>query len=310
MTRRRSAFTLIELLVVIAIIAILAAILFPVFAQAKAAAKKTVSLSNMKQEELAMIMYSNDYDDTFIAEWPYNDFFNPTTCNQTAADKNHTFQPEVNPYIKSQQIWAAPGTAAVVSLPVYNTPANEWPVAGNTCGWAGSDVDDPNLTGGYSMSYLMNETGWSDNYAATNFVYGLQHFNAEGLNAGLLQAPAGEIQLFEAAGTKFWMGGGYGVGLSWDGWSSTIPLPSNPNATYPITPGPDIGLPNQVPGLYNVPGADWGSFGIADFTNYRYGTPGIVCSYFDGHAKFNTAIKMKEVQPYDFDQSNPTTAWP
>jgi prepilin-type N-terminal cleavage/methylation domain-containing protein/prepilin-type processing-associated H-X9-DG protein len=59
----RRAFTLIELLVVIAIIAILAAILFPVFAQAKAAAKKTVCLSNSKQVGLGTIMYAGDYDD-------------------------------------------------------------------------------------------------------------------------------------------------------------------------------------------------------------------------------------------------------
>lgn len=59
------AFTLIELLVVIAIIAILAAILFPVFAQAKAAAKKAVCVSNEKQIGAALLMYANDYDDTF-----------------------------------------------------------------------------------------------------------------------------------------------------------------------------------------------------------------------------------------------------
>lgn len=60
------AFTLIELLVVIAIIAILAAILFPVFAQAKAAAKKTTSISNLKQIDLAWTMYIGDYDDTLM----------------------------------------------------------------------------------------------------------------------------------------------------------------------------------------------------------------------------------------------------
>ena len=58
----KKAFTLIELLVVIAIIAILAAILFPVFAQAKLAAKKTSALSNSKQLGLGAIMYNNDYD--------------------------------------------------------------------------------------------------------------------------------------------------------------------------------------------------------------------------------------------------------
>jgi len=60
---KNRAFTLIELLVVIAIIAILAAILFPVFAQAKAAAKQVAGLSNLKQLGLAQQMYYNDYDD-------------------------------------------------------------------------------------------------------------------------------------------------------------------------------------------------------------------------------------------------------
>ncbi len=63
--KKRTAFTLIELLVVIAIIAILAAILFPVFAQAKAAAKKTSSLSNIKQQVLGIMIYIGDSDDIF-----------------------------------------------------------------------------------------------------------------------------------------------------------------------------------------------------------------------------------------------------
>lgn len=65
----KRAFTLIELLVVIAIIAILAAILFPVFAQAKAAAKKSVAISNQKQISLGILMYTADYDDFY----PRND---------------------------------------------------------------------------------------------------------------------------------------------------------------------------------------------------------------------------------------------
>src|SRR5690349_23401888 len=66
---KRQGFTLIELLVVIAIIAILAAILFPVFAQAKAAAKKTQALSNLKQIGTATFLYMNDWDDGIGRKW-------------------------------------------------------------------------------------------------------------------------------------------------------------------------------------------------------------------------------------------------
>jgi prepilin-type N-terminal cleavage/methylation domain-containing protein len=66
LSSHRKGFTLIELLVVIAIIAILAAILFPVFAQAKASAKKAADLSNFKQTGLSLIMYSGDFDDMAV----------------------------------------------------------------------------------------------------------------------------------------------------------------------------------------------------------------------------------------------------
>ena len=70
MKTARHAFTLIELLVVIAIIAILAAILFPVFASARAKARETACMSNGKQIALAMIQYAQDYDGRWVDVWP------------------------------------------------------------------------------------------------------------------------------------------------------------------------------------------------------------------------------------------------
>ncbi len=88
----KKAFTLIELLVVIAIIAILAAILFPVFAQAKAAAKKTQDLSNVKQIGTALMMYANDYDDFF----PRNAY-----ANAEYGQNGFTWREATQPYVKS-----------------------------------------------------------------------------------------------------------------------------------------------------------------------------------------------------------------
>ena len=73
----RKAFTLIELLVVIAIIAILAAILFPVFAQAKTAAKVTATISGVKQIALGLHMYAADFDDAPFSQPPGVDTLTP-----------------------------------------------------------------------------------------------------------------------------------------------------------------------------------------------------------------------------------------
>jgi prepilin-type N-terminal cleavage/methylation domain-containing protein/prepilin-type processing-associated H-X9-DG protein len=74
-TTRRNAFTLIELLVVIAIIAILAAILFPVFAQARNAARQTQCLSNMRQISMGFLLYAGDHDDNFPGALDSDDFW-------------------------------------------------------------------------------------------------------------------------------------------------------------------------------------------------------------------------------------------
>ncbi len=99
----RKAFTLIELLVVIAIIAILAAILFPVFAQAKVAAKKTAALSNTKQMALSSIMYSSDADDNLVLSMSghYSQGAANDGLSSVAANHGNTWVWLLQPYIKS-----------------------------------------------------------------------------------------------------------------------------------------------------------------------------------------------------------------
>ena len=124
----RRAFTLIELLVVIAIIAILAAILFPVFAQAKLAAKKTAALSQAKQTGTSMLLYTNDSDDTgplgcspdsanagkwkpdtFTVQNPAGWFNYPIYQDEYATQWSNTTEP----YRKSYAILDAPGMREV-----------------------------------------------------------------------------------------------------------------------------------------------------------------------------------------------------
>jgi len=105
----RSAFTLIELLVVIAIIAILAAILFPVFAQAKLAAKKAVDLSNMKQISLALYMYAGDNEDTTPqVSWEFGAPAEPVSPMNPAATYQVHFTYLLYPYTKNYNIFLAP----------------------------------------------------------------------------------------------------------------------------------------------------------------------------------------------------------
>ena len=96
-TRVRSGFTLIELLVVIAIIAILASILFPVFAQARAKARQAACLSNMNQMAKGLMMYSQDYEGVMP----------PSQLPSTGA--NVSWPTMMHPYIKNEGVFACPG---------------------------------------------------------------------------------------------------------------------------------------------------------------------------------------------------------
>ncbi|MDR3690239.1 MAG: prepilin-type N-terminal cleavage/methylation domain-containing protein [Fimbriimonas sp.] len=133
---KRSGFTLIELLVVIAIIAILAAILFPVFAQAKLAAKKTSDLSNLKQMGTAEALYLNDYDDTYHSPAHYG------ALQPDGSYQDELYYLMIMPYIKNAQIFKSPAYG-------FTWTSTDWPF------WAWTKLYDAGLakkTGANSYS--------------------------------------------------------------------------------------------------------------------------------------------------------------
>jgi prepilin-type N-terminal cleavage/methylation domain-containing protein len=147
----KRAFTLIELLVVIAIIAILAAILFPVFAQAKTAAKRTQDLSNVKQLTLGTLMYVNDHDDLLPATRIVRqnaDWFGPNTT---------IWKDVVYPYVKNGgrlpqqngQFYTTPGNGGIFQGPLNQAA---W---SNADRWFGSDPGDE--TTRFPRSYAVNK---------------------------------------------------------------------------------------------------------------------------------------------------------
>jgi prepilin-type N-terminal cleavage/methylation domain-containing protein/prepilin-type processing-associated H-X9-DG protein len=129
---KSKAFTLIELLVVIAIIAILAAILFPVFAQAKLAAKKTNDLSQLKQLATTNLLYAGDADDYFIVVPAF------------AGNNQPHWADRLQPYAKNRGIFADPSN----TVGVYRDPTFWRPGALNA-----ADVDPSRI---YRVTYTHN----------------------------------------------------------------------------------------------------------------------------------------------------------
>ncbi len=109
-----NAFTLIELLVVIAIIAILAAILFPVFARARENARRASCQSNLKQIGLGLLQYAQDYDETYPA-W----YSGPSNISNSTT--SYKWNDAIFPYVKSEQIFTCPSDGLANNQYVYYT---------------------------------------------------------------------------------------------------------------------------------------------------------------------------------------------
>ena len=253
----RRAFTLIELLVVIAIIAILAAILFPVFAQAKEAAKKTADLSNTKQLGTATAIYLSDSDDLYPLQsgadsagvWGYN--FNkyvPSDWSATPGNANRPiysqgfFMNTIDPYTKNSEIKVATG----INSSDYNP--TETIAAGKRK---------------QTTSYAYN--GFLSSFSST-----------------AVAAPAMLPLLTGANGT---VGG--------QGWGFANPALTcdNPNEACVFVPGTPI--PNSPfstcatkAGGAAMNGAKGAIFGTRDGSSYWIYSKGQNWAFADGHAKF------------------------
>lgn len=174
-TRKAAGFTLIELLVVIAIIAILAAILFPVFAQAREKARTTSCLSNMKQLGLASMQYEQDYDETIV---PSFNGVGPDWSGYTWPG-NQRWMDLLYPYTKSEQVYNCPSDNNPV--PYRRTP--EGTVQANPLFF--ESMNNPG-------SYAINATYWGDDGAD-----GAPTTSPNGQPSASVSSPAGTILLTE-----------------------------------------------------------------------------------------------------------------
>ena len=211
----KRAFTLIELLVVIAIIAILAAILFPVFARARENARRTSCMSNLKQIGLGIMQYTQDYDEKYMGS--------SRSCSSTAdcgttSTTTSLWMYDLQPYIKSVQVFVCPSDSVGISstnssgLWIYSgsesyamvgywntalsTPANTYPFSRASL----ASIDDPSGT-------IMISDG--DYYVAR----GYEPFNSNSPSAGTVDNTRA-IAVRHLDGTNFLWGDGHVKWLS------------------------------------------------------------------------------------------------
>jgi len=241
MSRRRRGFTLIELLVVIAIIAILAAILFPVFARAREQARAISCLSNTKQLALAGLMYVQDYDETFpVMNTPaarvvgdtwselYTGHAAPGNAEQLAYVQTVSIMAQLTPYVKSAALWGCSSDSGVnTAIKIGVRPSSyHWkffPLAApfspgyiDLPAWWGNTAVKMASTTRPSQAWILSEMvvpfhdmrtvpGW--NYAPDakmNFSFADGHAKAHSLSAAVLHYASGSIEAFDLHWPRFY----------------------------------------------------------------------------------------------------------
>ncbi len=258
----RIGFTLIELLVVIAIIAILAAILFPVFAQAREKARQTVCLSNEKQIGLAMLQYTQDYDESI----PVGDqSFGPNEVSLRGWDVH------LIPYIKNTGVFACPDDKTDASVTLN-----------------GNIDDEPN--GATVGSYAINSN--FEMYPPT--MKGGANYGPP-ITWAQFEAPASTVAFFEIqwfitnpnnpTDNSSAMGDGFGT----SGLGYGAPRPNGglgpANGGYNVGPNWLEGSPSNNAPSTGIWGTIWGPHGYGDTALARHnGGSNYVLA--DGHAKW------------------------
>jgi prepilin-type N-terminal cleavage/methylation domain-containing protein/prepilin-type processing-associated H-X9-DG protein len=179
--RSRHGFTLIELLVVIAIIAILAAILFPVFARARENARKTSCLSNLKQLGLGALMYTQDYDERFMRHY-----------TNVAPEGARDWTTDTTPYLKNRQIFICASQTRPGTTYGYST----W--MATSSGRAMAEIEESSRTALF-CEVKGNSTGGVDrsapfNYNATDLRFEPAMLHMEGVNMAYADGHAKWIQ--------------------------------------------------------------------------------------------------------------------
>ncbi len=274
---RQNAFTLIELLVVIAIIAILAAILFPVFAQAKVAAKKTSLISNAKQFGLSELMYAGDSDDVFSPAMAYNGEW---------AERG--FAVLCFPYIKNTGVLMDPFTPAKITdnpfilnsqwaMPTRRDASTVCPTDPNDLSGCAMGVYNPasqaQITGG--QAWGRSGIGGANKEPGT-WMWSARHYkdNAPSMSATAVTRPADTMMITQANTPD----------LMWqDDW--------NPDEAYRYWADPSVNLFGDAnmscapAGRTGTAGVDAGVYPISVYEPTTFPKGINVSVYCDGHAR-------------------------